>query len=522
MPLPPLPSRHERVPGPGRFGSARSVLALLVLALGVRLWVALALPLISQESYHWEYATHLDLSYFDHPPLTGWAIAFGMFLFGSGTFGIRAASVLFAVGTTLAGLALVRDFGGKERAQASWVVATLVLPILGFGMNLAMTEGPLLFGWMLALWSLWRARSGGWGWWLVAGTGMGITILSKYTAVFLLPAMLLVIAADPEMRRQIRTPAPWAAGLIALLGAVPVVIWNAENRWASFAFQATSRYRLADLDPMRSLSSLAGQLVVLTPVFLILIALSIVWWIRRLRDDPRAIWILAFGLPLPIYMALQSPWSLVKLNWLAPAYLSLVIGTILWIEIRDASRRRPGWRFAVRASAVFGLFLLVASPVAARLTPWFAGNHWSGWETVADRAEYWEEQIDGRGAEEGSVFFFSFGANETAALEYWLHREHDEASPSEPVFPDNVLGGRGLAFDYWEIPGEMAGKDAIAVIASNKAPSDRVLIPTLEAHFESVRLVETVDVRLLGVPVQRARIWVCRGYVPPGSAAPSN
>lgn len=96
----------------------RRLLALLLLALALRLWVAVAFPLIGQEAYHWEYATHLSLSYFDHPPLVGWAIFLGSKLFGSGPFGIRAFFLLFSVGTTLIGLAFVRDLGEENRPRS--------------------------------------------------------------------------------------------------------------------------------------------------------------------------------------------------------------------------------------------------------------------------------------------------------------------------------------------------------------------------------------------------------------------
>ena len=47
-----------------------------------------------------------------------------------------------------------------------------------------------------------------------------------------------------------------------------------------------------------------------------------VWWVRRFREDERAVWVLAFGLPLPLCMLALSPWTHVKLNWLLPAYVA--------------------------------------------------------------------------------------------------------------------------------------------------------------------------------------------------------
>jgi hypothetical protein len=82
-----------------------------------------------------------------------------------------------------------------------------------------------------------------------------------------------------------------------------------------------------------------------------------------------------------------------------------------------------------------------------------------------------------------------------------------------------------LAFDLWEPPDAVAGMDAIAVATRDRAPDEAQFLAKLRRSFDSVELAEEIDVRSLGVLVQRMTVWTCRDYRPsrqePASAAPA-
>jgi hypothetical protein len=89
------------------------------------------------------------------------------------------------------------------------------------------------------LWALVRlAESGNARWWLAAGLFGGLALLSKFTAVMLVPAVLAFMLVPDWRRRWLTSPAPWLAALIAVAVFSPVLVWNAEHDWASFRFQS--------------------------------------------------------------------------------------------------------------------------------------------------------------------------------------------------------------------------------------------------------------------------------------------
>jgi 4-amino-4-deoxy-L-arabinose transferase-like glycosyltransferase len=88
------------------------------------------------------------------------------------------------------------------------------------------------------LWSLVRlAESDDPRWWLAAGVFAGLALLSKFTAVMLLPALVAFMLAPAWRARWLLSPYPWTAALIALALFLPVLFWNYQHDWASFRFQ---------------------------------------------------------------------------------------------------------------------------------------------------------------------------------------------------------------------------------------------------------------------------------------------
>jgi len=50
--------------------------------------------LIPDEAYYWQYAQHMDLSFYDHPPMVAWLIWLGTSILGHNEFGVRIGALL--------------------------------------------------------------------------------------------------------------------------------------------------------------------------------------------------------------------------------------------------------------------------------------------------------------------------------------------------------------------------------------------------------------------------------------------
>jgi dolichol-phosphate mannosyltransferase len=125
-------------------------------------------------------------------------------------------------------------------------------------------DAPLTAAWSGTLYFAYRAliKDQARAWW-GAGVCLGLGLLSKYTIVLLGFSVLLFMIIDPRSRHWWRRVEPYAAVLLAAMIFSPVMVWNARNDFASFAFQ-TSR-RLADRPQFALFKLMGSVLVLLTP-----------------------------------------------------------------------------------------------------------------------------------------------------------------------------------------------------------------------------------------------------------------
>ena len=216
----------------------RGIVALIAAMTVMRVIYASLIDLRTDEAYYWTWSKENVLSFLDHPPMIAWFIRFGTAIFGDTNFGVRFAGVLAMLVTQLLLADIVRRMTHDVRA----VVLAVLMPeaALYYGLLMAKVSPDVaLIPFAVAmLWALVRLHaSGDARWWLAAGLFAGLALLSKFTAVMLVPAVLAFMLVPDWRRRWLVSPYPWLAALTAAVVSLPVLIWNAEHDWASFRFQ---------------------------------------------------------------------------------------------------------------------------------------------------------------------------------------------------------------------------------------------------------------------------------------------
>jgi 4-amino-4-deoxy-L-arabinose transferase-like glycosyltransferase len=267
------------------------VIALIAAMTAMRMVYAGVVDLRTDEAYYWTWSKENVLSFLDHPPVIAWFIRFGTGIFGDTNFGVRFAGVLAMLITQLLLADIVRRVTHDVRA----VVLAVLMPeaALYYGLLMAKVAPDVaMIPFAVAmLWALVRLHeSGDARWWLAAGLFAGLALLSKFTVVMLLPAVLAFMLVPAWRWRWLRSPWPWLAALIAVVTFLPVLIWNGEHDWASFKFQlvrATATHELS-LRTVGDFFGLQFGLVgfILLPVVLSGVALTAWRGYRRLEAVP--------------------------------------------------------------------------------------------------------------------------------------------------------------------------------------------------------------------------------------------
>ena len=290
---------------------------LIAYAFVLRLVYAGSVELMPEETYYWNYARHLDIGYLDHPPMVAWLIRIATAIFGQTEFGVRAGALCCGLITSIFVYKLTRNLFGAAAALAALLLAQS-LPFFFLAGFLMTPDAVLVAAWAASLYFLERALIGNHSraWWF-AGICLGLGMISKYSIALLGPVTVAFMVWDPPSRRWWRRSEPYVGALLALAVFSPVIIWNAQHEWASFAFQ-TSR-RLAET-PQFALHKLIGSILVLiTPTGL----LAVIAMLLKAQPGEDAAPDAArrrrlFGLAIVFPLAIFAVFSLrheVKLDW---------------------------------------------------------------------------------------------------------------------------------------------------------------------------------------------------------------
>ena len=337
-------------PGFRRRRMKRQALFLLIAAFLLNLVYNASLPLHFDEAYYWVWSRHLQLSYFDHPPLIAWLIRLTTLL-GDAEWQIRLVPLccLSLTGLFLYGLA--RDlFGGAVAERALWIF--LLSPLAQMGFSLATPDAPLILGWAATIYFAQKAVFGGDSrWYYAAGIAAGFAVLAKYTAVLLLPGLLAALLC--ARRRELRRFELYAAIGMAMIMFVPVLIWNAGHDWSSFRFQLGHGLASTKVfNPATFLEYWGAQAIGLNPLFF----LAFLYLLARrlpetLRDDRQSflLWPCLSTLAFFGYAAL---FKRAEGNWAAPAHVTGIVLLAKWLD-------RPQFFRIYKAGIALGVILIL-------------------------------------------------------------------------------------------------------------------------------------------------------------------
>src|SRR5450432_365284 len=224
--------------------------ALTILALvALRLIAAAFTPITFDEAYYWMWSKHLAGGYYDHPPMVAVVIRLGTMIAGDTELGVRLVSILLALPMSWAVYRTASIlFGGRRVASTATILLNATM-MAAVGTMIVTPDAPLLVASSFVLLCLAKVLKTGRGaWWLAVGAAVGAALLSKYTALFFGPAILVWLVRVPKLRRWLISPWPILGGVVSLAMFAPVIIWNADHQWVSFLKQF-GRARIDHFNP---------------------------------------------------------------------------------------------------------------------------------------------------------------------------------------------------------------------------------------------------------------------------------
>lgn len=495
------------------------------------------------EAYYWTWSKHLDLSYFDHPPMVAYMIALTTAVGGDSVFFLRIGTVLLFCITSFLIYLLAFELSGSGKTAFYSLCLANIIPLFFLLGILTVPDAPLAVFWLLYLLLLLRvARGIPWWHWYLMGFVLGLAVLSKYFAILLVPSTFLFLLSDKKLRAYLKSPHPYIGLALSGLVASPIIFWNMRVGWASFIYQLNTRHEGGVF--WNNLWTLViGQLGVVTPILLFCFLFVIFIFMKRgfrPGGDIRDKFIVLTSVPtLVFFYIVMCLTNDAEPHWPGLGYIPLLIGTVWLYPEYLVKRRNLNVRFSRRRFSVFGflriwvkgssafkffvgaalivplVFILImniqlfyplyrpsissiASPTD--LTGWEveqydATSDLFGWPEVAERVR----KISTEMLEKGEApFVFSFHYNIASQLSFALKDTKD-------VF---CLSNSIDQFDFWQDTKDLLGRNAIYIC------TNRYFVPVQDRYdFEEIEGPETVVTMRAGTyKVRESYIFRCYGF----------
>ena len=342
--------------------------ALAILALvALRLVAAAYTPITFDEAYYWMWSKHLAGGYYDHPPMVAVVIRLGTLIAGDTELGVRLVSILLALPMSWAVYqATLILFGSRQVASTATLFLNVTL-MAAVGTMIVTPDAPLLVASSLLLFALAKVWQTGRGaWWLAVGAAAGCALLSKYTALFFGPAILIWLVAVPKLRRWLVSPWLYLGGLVALLLFAPVILWNADHGWVSFIKQM-GRARIEDFRPVFIAELIPTQIAFATPLVWILGAMGLyALYNRRAGAFPARVLVNTMFWTIVAYFVWHSLHARVEANWFAPVYPAFAVAAAVAAHlVQWEPREQRTVDFCRRWAAPGGILMFVLLVVQA-------------------------------------------------------------------------------------------------------------------------------------------------------------
>lgn len=309
------------------------------------------------------------MGYYDHPPVAGWILWFTRLILGDTVAAVRIPAVL--AGTTVVAVVhrFTLDITGSSRSAAMTGLLAIGIPVISVLGVLYSTDTPVLAAGTLGGYFFYRAvnrneRKA----WIWTGICFAVVLGSKFLGVPILVAAGLYLLIGTGTRAHLRTAGPYVATAITIMGAIPVIVWNATNDWITFTFNFASRHS-ESMPGLKGVADyLVGQAVVLSPVvfFMAIVLLWAAFPVWRDTGD-RASGLTAFFalVPLAGFLVL-SPLTKVGVHWPAVAVPFLIVA----LGVKLTAPIRISWTyFTAAATAWLITILLFLMPLVPYLLP---------------------------------------------------------------------------------------------------------------------------------------------------------
>ncbi len=518
--------------------TTRAVWLFIAALTAIRLSLLGTTDLSFDEAHYWMWSERLAPGYFSKGPGIAFAIRGSTAVFGATEFGVRFFSPVLAAGTSLLLFYFARRLFGAT--AGAWAVVGLnATPIFNIGAVLMTIDALSIFFWIAAMFTFWLAveESPRFSWyWPVTGALIGLGFLCKYTSVFEIVSVLVVLTLVPRLRRVFKRSGVYLLIGTFVLCAIPPIVWNAQHAWITLV-HLRSRGNLErgfGFHPVEVLSFLGQHFIVFSPLLFLALAWGVIASWRRINQQFKVLFLMWFGLPVFAFYLLLSINKSAAPNWDALAFFGFgLVATYFWWErLQGSVLLRVGASVAVLVGLIMSVVALdtdllrIAHYQLSRTDP---SDRMRGWKSATAALEKMRNELESQLGEK--LFLIADARDRASEISFYLRDKRIEGPEHPPAYiPESqdmvnqfsfwprydqfVEVKRGMQRPDGQVYTEenginlFLGRDALFIRAGEK----KSVPHNIQAAFQSTEPAGTIEVSRYGRVIRTWQVFLCRSY----------
>ncbi|MDR0617461.1 MAG: glycosyltransferase family 39 protein [Endomicrobium sp.] len=457
----------------------------------LKIFLSATTSLHPDEAYYWLWSKRLAFGYYDHPPMVAWFIKITTLLSNS-ELAVRFFSIIVTVMLSI----LVWKFAKKlfhedETVASASVIVLNTLPLTLVGSIIITPDTPAFLFFAFAVYYQWSLiESSKTKYWYITGFFLGLSFLSKYTAILFVLSLAVYMLLDGKLK-WLKNKHFYFMFVISFIIFLPVIIWNSHNEWISFTFQFNHGLSGNKLHLNYLFEYLGSQCLIVGPFVFVSGIVASIYYLKskNISYHHKHRFLFSFSFPIIAIFIVTALKSYPGANWPAFAYFAFSIMVAQYLLSSKSKLRRKvllvGLAFNFVVSIFLGLHIKYAlfpiyrfskKAAIADATNWF-----TGWQELGNNILH-------RDVKYAVTNSHQWGA----VIAYYTKGKIG-------VVVDN---DRQNQFAYWSLPKDLEiSKTAIVKIDNH-----------LDEDFNSIENAEVINVKRNGGPIRQYAVIETNGY----------
>jgi 4-amino-4-deoxy-L-arabinose transferase-like glycosyltransferase len=352
-------------------------------------------------------------------------------------------------------------------------------------------DTPVFLFFAFAVYFLWRlVECNEVKYWYITGLFFGLALLSKYTAILFVLSLVIYTLLDGKIK-WLTNKHFYFMFVVAFITFLPVIIWNSQNEWISFAFQFRHGLSNNNLHLSYVFEYLGSQCLIAGPFIFISGIIACISYLKSKNAiyKHKQLFLFSFSVPIIVIFIFTALKRYPGANWPSFGYFAFSIMTAQYLLSAKSELKRKilliGISFNFIVSILLGLHIKYAifpiykfskDVAIADATNWFTGWQELGENILHKNVKYAVTNSHQWG---GVIAYYTKG--------------------KVGVVLDN---DRQNQFAYWDVPSDLPTSKTAVVKIDNH----------LDENFGNIKDAEVIDIKRKGVPIRQYAIVELEGY----------